>query len=223
MSLLVLFAVLAVVPAGFYFSHGGGGSRVWGLVAAGQVERGRGTYRGTRETLWKRGSAPLVVRVAALSSFFLGQMIVPGGLCAFGGVVVMIEALSHGSVLPVFIVVQASAPTGLAVAAYLLAAGGAMLHRDDDAVAKARRAWRWAVGHNVALLTGLAGAVALSWTGLVSSRDEAAFAVMPALYACFSIGQALLVRRAAATLEAYAARQREEPAPLEPTVLDGAS
>jgi len=124
MSILVLFAFLAVVvPVGLYFSRGGGTGNVWGLVAVGEEERGRGNYREARTTVWKAGSAPLAVRVAALSSFFLGQMIVPGGLAALLGMVMMITALSHGNVLPIF-VVQLSAPTGLVVAAYLFAAGG---------------------------------------------------------------------------------------------------
>jgi hypothetical protein len=205
---LSIFIILAlIVPGGAYLLHGGGGSRVWGLVAAGEEARGGSVYRRARATLWKRGSAPLTVRIAALSSFFLGQMIVPGVLAALLGAWVTIATTMEGRPLPVLIVVTLSGPTGVVVAARLLVAGSAMLERRDDAVLKARHAVRWVIGHNVVLL----GALAVS-TGL--AMDEAAGAVAPAVYACISIGQALLVRRAAAAIEAYGARQREEAASL---------
>jgi hypothetical protein len=220
---IVLLLAAVLIPAGAYFSYGGGGSRAWGLVAAGEEQRGRGTYRETRATLWKRGSAPLAVRVAALSSFFLGQMIVPGALAACVGLVAALTALSKGEVIPLLIVLQLSAPTGLVVAAYLFKAGAAMLARDDDAVVKARRAWRWAIGHNVALLTALGGASAVSWVQHQES-ELTMLAIPPAIYACFSIGQALLVRHAAASIEAYAAHQGDEPPPVlaPPAVLTAA-
>jgi hypothetical protein len=206
MFLSIVVVLALVVPVGVYVSHGGGGGRVWGLVTAGEEVRGGGAYRTARATLWKRGAAPLTVRVAALSSFFLGQMILPGALAAVVGLLVTIVAVGHAKEIAVLVVVQLSAPTGLVVAAYLLAAGAAMLERAEDAAVKARRAARWALVHNLVLLAGLAAATAIE-------RDAAA--VVPALYACLSIGQALLVRRAADAIEAYTARQNEEPAPVE--------
>ena len=87
MALLGVFLLLMlVVPFSVYEAHRGGRGPAWGLVAAGREQRGRGVYRGTRSTLWTPGSAPLAVRLAALSSFFLGQMIVPGALAAVVGV-----------------------------------------------------------------------------------------------------------------------------------------
>jgi hypothetical protein len=199
-------ALVLVVPAGLYFFNGGGRAPVWGLVAAGEKVQGDGAYRRARVTLWKRGSAPLSVRIAAISSFFLGQMIGPGGLAALVGMVVTLESLNKGHVSPLLVIIQLSSPTGLLVAAYLLSAGSAMLARADDAVPKARRAVQWAIGHNLVLLVGLGAGAALE-------PSEAAFAVPAAIYCCVSIAQALLVRRAASSIESYTARQNEEPAP----------
>jgi hypothetical protein len=205
MGLVVFLLFVCIVPVSIYLVNGGGHGRAWGVVPAGRELRGNGVYRGTHATLWKRGSAPFSVRAAALSSFFLGQMIVPGALAALVGVVMVLAELSRGKADPVLIILQLSAPTGLVVATYLLAAGAAMLNRHADAVVKARRAWRWAVGHNLVLLAALSAA---------ALRGEWEAAALPAIYACISIAQALLVRRASTVLAAYAARQDEEPAPV---------
>ncbi len=216
MTLATILFVLLLLPCGLYFVHGGGRGRVWGLVSAGEAVRGAGAYRETRAPLWKRGSAPLVVRVAALSSFFLGQMIVPGALAALIGIVATFENVTHGHPSPVLIVIQLSAPTGLLVAAYLLSAGSGMLDRADDAVLRTRRAARWALGHNLVLLAGLGVAVALA-------PNEVEYAAMPALYACFSIAQGLVVRRAAASLEGYSALQSQLDVPADPAVVQTAA
>jgi hypothetical protein len=212
MDFLFFPLLVLVVPAGLYLFHGGGRSQVWGLVAAGQQAQGSGAYRQARSTLWKRGSAPISVRIAALSSFFLGQMILPGGLAALVGMVATLETIGKSHPSPLLIIIQLSSPTGLIVAAYLLSAGSAMISRAEDAVLKARRAARWALGHNLVLLVGLGVGAALE-------GSEAVWALAPAIYCCISIAQALLVRRAASSIEAYSAKQEEEPAPIE-TELD---
>jgi hypothetical protein len=199
-------ALLLVVPLGLYYFHGGGRGPVWGLLPDGEARRGGGAYREARVRTWKAGAAPPSVRVAALSSFFLGQMLVPGVLAAFGGMLALAEM--GGDRSPLLAVLLLSAPTGVTVAAYLLSAGSAMLARADDAAPKARRAARWALTHNLVLLSALALAAA-------ARAEEAAFALGPALYACFSVAQALVVRRAATALAAYAARQDADPAPIE--------
>ncbi len=210
MVLYVFILLALVVPVGGYLLHGGGGSRAWGLVAAGEEVSGGGAYRRTRSTLWKRGSAPVAVRVAALSSFFLGQMIVPGVLAALAGAFFTFAMVMDGKVMPVLLVLTLSSPTGIMVAAHLLSAGSAMLDRTTDAAFKARRAARWAIGHNVVLLASLGLAAALSRDG-----DQPWVALGPAIYACVSLAQALLVRGAAGAIDAYAMRQHEAPAPAE--------
>jgi hypothetical protein len=206
-----LLALLFVVPVGLYLLLGGGRGRVWGLVFAGEGTRGVGAYRESPVRTWKRGAAPLSVRIASLSSFFLGQMILPGALAALIGLIAAAEVLAKGRVNgggALIVVLEASAPTGLVVAAHLLGAGSAMIARSDDAAAKARAAARWAIGHNVALL------IAMAAIAIAMPRDAAM--VLPSVaYACVSIGQALLLRRAAASLDAYDTEQAAEPAPAD--------
>lgn len=203
-----LLAIFLVIPLGLYFLHERGRGRGWGLVASGEETRGTGAYRATRVRTWKRGAAPPSVRIAAITSFFLGQMIVPGALAALVGLVAVAEVLSRGQGPALLVILELSAPTGLLVAAHLLAAGNAMLARDDDAAKKARTASRWALGHNAALL------VALLVGALIDGR-EGHWAILPALYCLASIGHALIVRHAASAIDAYTEQQREDPAPSE--------
>jgi hypothetical protein len=215
--LVALFLVLAI-PAGLYFAHGGGTARAWGLVPDGEQVRGTGAYRVARVRLWKRGEAPVAVRVAAFSSFFLGQMVLPGALAALVGFLVTAAAALRGQAPALLVILTLSAPTGLIVAGRLLGAGTAMLSRADDAAAQAHGAARWALGHNLGLLFALG-------VGAAVTPGEAEMAALPAAYCLFSLAQGLLVRHAAQAIDAYLARQAEDPAPeaAELAVLDAAS
>ena len=203
-----LLLVFLVVPVGLYLMYGRGRALSWGLLPKGEEMRGDSAYRQVKVKTWKRGEAPWAVRLAALSSFFLGQMIVPGALVALLGLVLLAESLGHKDGSVFLAVLLLSAPTGLVVAAFLLSAGSAMLGRAEDAIRKARRAVRWALWHNVVLLAALG-------IGAAVAPAQATYAVGPAFYACFSIAQALLVRRAAQAMEAYASRQEADPAPVQ--------
>ena len=141
-------------------------------------------------------------------------MILPGALAALVGLVATAEVLSRGHARgggALIVVLELSAPTGLLVAADLLAAGSAMVVRSADAAAKARTAARWAIGHNIALLIAMAILAA-------ASPGDAIQVVPSVAYALVSIGQALLVRSAAASLDAYAAEQERDPAPAAPEI-----
>lgn len=200
--------VLLVIPVGLYLVHERGKGRAWGMVPAGEETRGAGAYRTAQVRTWKRGAAPWTVRIAALSSFFLGQMILPGAFAALVGLLITAGAIARGSVPPLLIITLLSAPTGLVVAAHLLAAGSAMLARHADAAEKARRAARWALGHNLVLLPALG-------LGALLEPREAGWGIASAIYCLVSIGQAVIVLRAAAAIEAYETRQDEDPAPEE--------
>jgi hypothetical protein len=203
-----IFLILLIVPIGLYLLHGRGRDSAWGLVPAGEEVRGAGAYRETRVRTWKRGAAPFSVRIAALSCFFFGQMILPVGLAALLGLVMTVSAIATGNAPPLLVILTLSAPTGLVVAARLLAAGSAMLAHADDAAAKTRLAVRWALGHNVVLIFAVA-------IGALAEPRQAEYGAFPALYAVFSIAQAALVRHAASVIEAYRARQDADPAPVE--------
>ncbi len=210
-SFVFLFLVVAVPLIAYQF-YGGSKSSVWGLVPEGKGDGTGGVYRAAGAMLWKPGEAPPSVRVAALSSFFLGQMIVPGALAALLGVFILFTSGHFGPEGVLLVALLLSAPTGILVAVYLLSAGKAMLTRSADAGVKAGRAWRAAVTHNLVLLAGVAAsAVAVGAAG--NAGDAVGVAVGASIYPLISIAQALLVRRAAADIEAYAARQGEEPEP----------
>lgn len=207
-----LLAIFLIVPVSLYFMHERGRGRAWGFVAAGEAARGTGAYRELRERRWKRGAAPLTVRIAAVSSFFLGQMIVPGALAAMVGLIAAAEILASRRGPALVVLLELSAPTGLIVAARLLSAGSAMLVHAEDASVKARRAARWALGHNAVLLA----AIAVFALALPNQADTA---VPPVIYCFVSIAQALVVAKAAVDLDAYSSKQESDPAPPEGEAL----
>ena len=202
--ILLTFALCSIVPWVLYLGQGGGLGPSWGVIAAGERVFGTGAYRKQTVTRWKRGAAPLLVRVTAFSCFYLGQMVVPGAFAALAGIAVVFDA-SRAS--PVWVVIELSAPTGLIVAALLLDAGWSLLEGDPAAGHRARRAARWSVTHNLVLLACLGVAVACD-------APESASALFPCVYACVSLAQAALVVRAGAAADAYHAARRAAPAPL---------
>jgi hypothetical protein len=202
MELAVAFVAVFALPTALYFVGIRSGD-VWGLVRKGQIKAGRGLYRATPMIVWEQGEAPPSVRVAAFTSFLLGQMIIPGAPAAFVGFVVLCATLANEQLNLALIALVASAPTGLFVAGRLLAVGTELLQHQPDAAAKARRAARWEIGHNGALLLGL-GLAALS--GNEKDQIGCALGAVPAMVA---IAHGLLLRRAAATLEAYDAEQQD--------------
>lgn len=204
MELVFLLALVLPLPLVLYLISLDRGRGAWGLVFRGFVRRGSSAYRAAEVAVWQAGKAPLAVRAAAITSFVLGQMVVPGALLALVGLLVLLASLSRDPE-PILVVLMLSAPTGLYVAGALLSAGSAMLRREANASAQARRAARWALGHNVALLVGL-GACALG------HLHEALLG--PAVYALVSIAHALLLLHAARALDAYTDAQARAPSPV---------
>lgn len=202
---LINVVLFSIVPFVLYFGQGGGHAPSWGVIAAGEQPLGVSPYRQQQVMRWKRGSAPRVVRAAAMTCFYLGQMVVPGGFLALAGLSFVLEPPAPPAV---WAVLELSAPTGLIVATLLLLAGWTMLEGTATAVAAARRAWRWSVAHNVGLLVALACAASFD------PRQRGA-CIGPWIYACVSIAQALLVQRAAAAIETYNAARKLTPPPLE--------
>ncbi len=209
---LVLFVcvVFSIVPWVLYLGQGRGRGVTWGVVPAGEEGAGAGAYRRGTVTRWKRGSAPLVVRVAAVSCFYLGQMVAPGALAALLGLAVVFGEL-HA--LPVEGVLVLSAPTALIVIASLVAAGWSLL---DGEAARPRRVARWSIVHNLVFLALL---------GLATAADRAStgLALVSCVCACVYLAQAFLVLRAAAAIDAYDAARKQTPAPAheEDALLSG--
>lgn len=202
MDFLALLLVLLVLPSGLYLAGRRSGD-VWGLVRRGQAKVGRGLYRAAPMIVWARGKAPLSVRVAAFTSFLLGQMVIPGTVAAFVGFIMLVASMANGRLSLSLIVLTFSAPTGIVVAGRLLAVGLKLLQRQADAVEKARRAARWELWHNAVLLGAF---VLAAFLGNHEDRAACAGIAVPAILA---IAHSLLLQRAASTLEAYDAAQDE--------------
>ena len=127
--------------------------------------------------------APAVVRAAAASSILFGAMFVPGLAWGLFGLVVMGAGLL-------------SIP-GLIIAASLWTSGHKLLRGDQEGAISSARAATGALYLNVFLVLA-AGLVAL----LTPNRDALPLAAFVGAYALLSIGQALLVAKAARTVAA---------------------
>ncbi len=204
--LLVTGVLVVTVPITLYFSGRSAGRDVWGLFLRGYEKNGPGAYRAQIKPVWVSGKPPLSVHLAAISSFILGQMVVPGALVALVGMIVLLELLSRGFHGPgdyVLVILLLSAPTGLLIGGRLLNVGLCLLQRAESAATNARKLAYFSIGHNVVLLL-LMGCVYL-----VATNDAV---YLPAVYACISISQALLLLKAARAVDAHGeaeARDRE--------------
>jgi hypothetical protein len=201
------FLLLLPVPVALYVLARYFGRGAWGLVPGTPMLQGVGAYRAAAQSVWVRGKAPMAVRVAAISSFVLGQMLFPGALAALAGLVAMMDMLGRSKFSPGLLFLTLSAPTGLIVAGKLLGTGVAMLKRDADAAISARRTAAWALWHNAALMVAMACAALAEKDGL--------WFLLPGIYAAISVAQALLLRHAASALEAYDRLQADAPPPVE--------
>jgi hypothetical protein len=213
--MLVFLAVTVVlvisVPLTLYFSGRSAGRDGWGLFLQGYEKNGAGAYRAQIKPVWTAGKPPISVRLAAISSFILGQMVVPGALAALVGMIVALELISRGMHNPgdyVLVIVVASAPTGLMIGGRLLGVGLDLLQRAEGAVTKARNLARFSIIHNVVLLALLGGVYGLA------QNDGVYF---PAVYACISIAQAILLLKAARDVDAHGrAEERDRELAMRP-------
>jgi hypothetical protein len=210
MEMLYLLALGLPLPLVLYVIGLDRGRGAWGLIFRGFVHRGSSAYRAAEVPVWKEGKPPLVVHAAAITSFVLGQMIVPGALFTLVGLYglpAMLSGFGRGTAIGVVLLL--SAPTGLYVAALLLSAGSAMLRRAAEASDKARNAGRWAIGHNVVLL--VASGVCAFGSFLSDPSLFYLLGIVP--YALVSLSHAVLLLRAARSLEAYTEAQERAPVP----------
>ena len=204
--LLISAAVLLVVPAAMYISGRGAGRSTWGLFLRGYEKHGAGAYRVQVRPVWVAGKPPLVVRIAALSSFIMGQMVVPGALAALVGLISGLEVLFRGFHGPgdmVIVILMLSVPTGLWIGGRLLGVGLDLLQRADEAQTKARKLAYLSLGHNLALL------FAMSAVYFVATNDAVYF---PMAYAIVSIAQACGLLAAARAIDAHNAAELRDQA-----------
>ena len=163
---------------------------LWAGVPLPSVTVRAAPYRAARVVPGHTTRAPGIVRVAALSCFFLGQMFVPGLLVALVGLFVMGIGLV--------------AIPGLIVAAKLWLAGVHLLKGTPESVGAARSAARWSIQLNslltvVCLTGGAFAAVAWARSPYYDRSDLEALLWLLGFtqaYAFVSLGQAALVARA---------------------------
>jgi hypothetical protein len=190
-----LVTLLFFLPVTLYLVAGS--RKNWGMIRDGRTTQALGTYRATPRAVWVEGSAPIVLRIAAFSSFLLGQMIIPGGFAAIIGFIALVASLADGKFSLALLVITLSAPTGLIVAGRLLSAGIALLGRQYVAAERARKAASWEIGHNLVLFAGLCV------SALVGKHEEQVCCAMIAAVTLLAIGHGLLLQRAAAALSAF--------------------
>lgn len=185
---LALALASLVVPTVAFVLRRNAPDAAWGHVPDGWDLAGASPYRGVRVARWKAADAPLAVRLAVFTSYFLGQMVVFTPV-ALLGLLAMDE--------PAVAVLVLSTPTGTIVACKLLACADPMLVNGPQAASRARSAATCATVHNVVLL----GALALA--APVSREAVQGALLVPIVWACLSLAQAQLVRRAARALERH--------------------
>ncbi|MEO7327476.1 MAG: hypothetical protein ABI193_02785 [Minicystis sp.] len=196
-----LVTLLFFLPVTLYLVAGS--RKNWGMIRDGSTTQAPGTYRATPRAVWVEGSAPIVLRIAAFSSFLLGQMIIPGGFAAIIGFIALVASLAEGRFSLTLLVITLSAPTGLIVAGRLLSAGIALLGRKYVAAERARSAASWEIGHNVVLLAALCVAA------LVGKHEEQVCCAMIGAVTVLAIAHGLLLRRAVVALAAFDLAERE--------------
>lgn len=206
MEFAAFLALLFAVPTLLYVAGRHSGRGVWGLVVRGWEERGAGAYRSAKVPVFVRGTAPFSVKVAAATSFLLGQMIVPGVFAALVGFIASLSMLGSSTepVEPLILILTLSAPSGLWVAGGLLGAGMFLLRRDPSAAQVARRVSRLSITHNVVLVLAVT-VMALLHEG----PDDGVW--LPVIYAFVSILQAAVLLVAAQALDERAAEEVARP------------
>ncbi len=204
--LLITAAVLLVVPTAMYIAGRVAGRGTWGLLLRGYEKHGAGAYRVQVRPVWVTGKPPIVVHIAALSSFIMGQMVVPGALAALVGLVVGLEILFrgvHGPADFVIVILMLSVPTGLLIGGRLLSIGLELLQRAEHAPEKARKLAYLSIGHNSAIVLSMTAVY------LVATNDAVFF---PVGYACVSIIQACVLLAAARAIDIHTAHEERDQA-----------
>ena len=92
---IILVVGSLLLPSLLYVAGRIAGRDVWGLVLSRYEKRGGSAYRAAEVPIWVPGKTPWSVKLAALTSFLLGQMVIPGALAALVGVVISVEMLGR--------------------------------------------------------------------------------------------------------------------------------
>jgi hypothetical protein len=148
---------------------------------------------------WIEGNPPWIIRVAAFTSFCLGQMIIPAVPGAIFFIVLTIAGALEGPVNPGLIGIGLFMPSAIMVALRVLGAGIGLLQRGPHAASQARSAARWELVHNLGLCVFLLGFVMLARS---TGEEELAAGLLFAVSLVAMLHAGLLFA-AAAALDAY--------------------
>lgn len=154
MGIVVFLVAVLLVPVLIYCAHDT--SRlIWGRIHEGQRSGPVSAYRAhlghveEPKVHWIEGSPPWIIRVAAFTSFCLGQMIIPAVPGAIFFIVLSVARAIEGPVDPGLIGLGLFMPSTIMVALRVLGAGIGLLQRGPHAASQARSAARWELVHNV--------------------------------------------------------------------------
>ncbi len=201
MTLVAASLLFGIAPIGMWVSRKDEATNNW-LPRTREPEAiADGGYREATTTTFEPPGPPTVVKVAAIGSWVLGQMFIPGLLLGLFGLI----AMGIGLV---------SIP-GLILAGKLFMLGSPLLRGEIEAAKKAQRLANFAFILNaiVAIVT-LAGMVLnVTPTGSLHRIEQSLVVGVPILlYAAISVAHGMLLRRAATEVEKnHAAQGRAEP------------
>jgi hypothetical protein len=180
---------LAIVPIGMWRSREHEARMAWLPRQTGTEPAGEGQYREARTPTFEQAGPPLVVKVAALGAWGLGQFFVPGLLIGCLGLVVGLGL--------------ATIP-GLILSARLFLLGAPLVRGELAAAVKARDAARFAwILNTIIVVATLGGMIARLTLGSGEDRWLQSLGIgLPVLiYAGISIAHGALLRRAATEIE----------------------
>lgn len=191
MAVLLLFVLLLplVVPTAMWFSHARRAAPLWPRVQVGTQRIDEGSYRAAEVPVYGHEGIPLDVRAAAVGSWVLGTMFVPGLLAGLVGL--FMAGLGLVSI------------PGLILAWRLFFLGRELLEGAPGSSEKARNAARFAQVLN-AIVLGLCAigvAVELAQSGM-QGLNALNVAIPVSAYALLSLGHARLLQLAAKHIDA---------------------
>ncbi len=187
----LISALPFVVPTWLWFRRSPEASRLWVPQQTGTRRLETGSYRETEVPVFGKAGPPGEVRAAAVGSWVLGTMFVPGLLLGLVG----LFAAGLGLV----------AVPGLILAARLFLLGTPLLRGEPDAAPRARSAARYAVVLNVIVLVACAIAALVFAPGLWRPHGDAlgglAITGAVTVYALISLFHARLLGKAADAID----------------------
>ncbi len=193
--LIAFIAILVLtVPVAMWFTTWRSAWERWLPRVVSTENVGHGEYRDATVSRLRADGPPMVVRLAALGSWVLGTMFVPGLLGCLCGLL--------------FVGLGLLLVPGLILAARLFLLGAPLLHAEPASAVKARSLARFARVLNYVVLALCSGALVINLPEVVrhgghgSAGNGIAIALGVALYAGLSLAHAALLIRSAEAIEA---------------------